>query len=195
MHKPTINGLRAAHLLGGAFLASMLTVTRIAGAQSAAGPVPQPADGSLTLHGVTLYAIVDIGLQYDEHSAPFNDYHPAGSTNLVAKDSQKSQFGATPSNLSQSRVGLQGIEPLSVGDWVGIFRLETFFNPQSGEISDALKSMVINNGRPLAAQSTNLDSSVAGQVFSANDAIAAATLSARHRLPRCRVWVSRPAIR
>jgi predicted porin len=165
MNKHSIHGSRTARLRGAAFLVSMLTVSRIAGAQSAAGPIPQPADGSLTLHGVTLYGIVDIGLQYDTHSAPFNDYHPAGSTNLVAKDSQKSQFGATPSNLSQSRVGLQGIEPLGAGDWFGIVRLETFFNPQSGEISDALKSMVINNGRALAAQSTNLDSSVAGQIF------------------------------
>lgn len=165
MIKQIGNESRMSRVLGSAFLVSMLALTRLAAAQSTAGPVPQPADGSLSLHGVTLYGIVDIGLQYDEHSAPFNDYHPAGTTNLVAKDSQRSQFGATPSNLSQSRVGLQGIEPLNVGDWFGIFRVETFFNPQSGEISDALKSMAINNGRPLAAQSTNLDSSVAGQIF------------------------------
>jgi predicted porin len=161
-----MTGNRALGAIGGALLlGSLLGATGVAEAQSAAGPIPLPADGSLTLHGVTLYGIVDVGLQYDEHSAPFNDYHPAGSTNLVAKDSIKSQVGATPSNLSQSRVGLQGIEALGAGDWYGIFKVETFFNPQSGEISDALKSMVINNGRPLATQSTNLDSSIAGQIF------------------------------
>jgi len=58
---------------------------------------------------------------------------------------------------------LSGNEPL-VGDWAGVFRLETFFNPQSGNISDALKSQVLNNGRALDAQSTNVDSSVAGAV-------------------------------
>jgi predicted porin len=52
-----------------------------------------------------------------------------------------------------------------MGDWSGVFRLETFFNPQSGNLSDALKSQVLNNGRALTAQSTNVDSSVAGQYF------------------------------
>lgn len=134
-------------------------------AQSAAGPVTKPADDSLTLHGVTLYGIVDAGLQYDTHSAPFNDYHPATSTNLVARDSKSSVVGATSSNLSQSRVGLQGIEALGAGDWYGIFRLETFFNPTSGQVSDALRSLVQNNGRALADQTTNLDSAAAGQAF------------------------------
>jgi len=68
------------------------------------------------------------------------------------------------SDLSQSRVGLTGNEPL-FGDWAGIFRLETFFNPQSGDISDALKSLAQNNGRSLQTQTTNLDSSIAGQIF------------------------------
>jgi predicted porin len=129
------------------------------------GPIPQPADGSLTLHGITLYGIVDIGLQYESHGAPFNDYFPAGSADIVQKNSNKSQFGATPSNLSQSRVGLQGLEALEVGDWYGVFKLETYFNPQSGEISDALKSLVQNNGRTAATQTTNIDSSIAGQIF------------------------------
>lgn len=153
-------------LIGSALmLGTLLSATGVANAQSAAGPVPQPADGSLTLHGVTLYGIIDIGLQHEVHGAPFNDYFPAGSADIVQKNSNNSQNGATPSNLSQSRVGLQGIESLETGDWYGIFRLETYFNPQSGEISDALKSLTQNNGRALAAQTTNIDSSIAGQIF------------------------------
>jgi predicted porin len=66
--------------------------------------------------------------------------------------------------LSNSRIGLTGDEPI-IGDWSGVFKLETFFNPQSGQISDALKSLVQNNGRPLASQSTNVDSSASGQTF------------------------------
>jgi predicted porin len=46
-----------------------------------------------------------------------------------------------------------------------VFRLETFFNPQSGDLSDALKSIALNNGRAVSAQTTNVDSSVAGQLF------------------------------
>jgi len=153
-------GNRGFALLKGGFVAAtLLAASGVVQAQVAA-----PADGSLTMNGVTLYGIVDIGLQYESHGVPFNDYFPAGSADIVQKNSNKSQTGATPSNLSQSRIGLQGIEPL-VGDWSGVFKVETYFNPQSGEISDALHSLAQNNGRGLAEQNTNLDSSIAGQVF------------------------------
>ena len=52
-----------------------------------------------------------------------------------------------------------------MGDWSGVFKVETFFNPQSGDISDALKSLTQNNGRSPGNQTTNIDSSVAGQIF------------------------------
>jgi predicted porin len=68
--------------------------------------------------------------------------------------------------LSNSRIGVQGAEPLPLlADWSGVFRLETFFNPQSGQIADALKSLVQNNGKALANQNTNVDSSASGQAF------------------------------
>ena len=86
-------------------------------------------------------------MQDQSHGAPINDYFVAGSAEIVQKNSNHSVTGITPSNLSQSRIGLQGAEPL-VGDWSGVFKLETFFNPQSGNISDALKSLAQNNGRP-----------------------------------------------
>ena len=151
----------------GLLFVSLLAATGLAQAQSAAPPA---SDDSLTWHGITLYGIVDLGLQYQTHGAPINDYFPAGGADIVQKNSNHSITGITPSNLSQSRVGLQGNEPI-VGDWSGVFKLETFFNPQSGDISDALKSLAQNNGRPLGtqadpgSQTTNLDSSVAGQIF------------------------------
>ncbi len=46
-----------------------------------------------------------------------------------------------------------------------MFQLETFFNPQSGEIADSLKSLTANNGRSLTAQTVNVDGSSAGQAF------------------------------
>jgi predicted porin len=144
-----------------------LAAAGVAQAQSS-GTAPAAAsatDDSLTWHGITLYGIVDIGLQYDSHMAPINDYYPAGSGDVVQKTSNGSVTGITPSNLSQSRVGLQGKEPLPFMDWSAVFKVETFFNPQSGEISDGLKSLVQNNNKPLASQSTNIDSSVAGQAF------------------------------
>src|SRR6202030_221273 len=115
-------------------------------------------------HGITLYGVVDIGFQYDTHSAPFTPYRPAASGNIVRQNSRQSVSGLTPSNMGQSRVGLQGNLPLNE-DWSAVFQVETFFNPQSGEVADSLKSLAVNNGRSLAAQSVGVDGSSAGQAF------------------------------
>ena len=154
-------GRRAAPLLQAlCALGIMSTAANIAQAQSAASST----DESLTWHGITLYGIVDVGLQNQTHGAPISDYFVAGSAEIVQKNSNRPVTGVTPSNLSNSRIGLQGNEPI-VGDWSGVFKLETFFNPQSGQISDALKSLVQNNGRALTSQTTNVDSSASGQTF------------------------------
>jgi predicted porin len=132
-------------------------------AQQKTGPGIE-ADQSLTWHGITLYGVVDIGIQYDTHSAPFTPYRPAASGNIVRQNSYQSVVGLTPSNMGQSRVGLQGIEPL-IGDWAAIFQIETFFNPQSGQIADSAKSLAANNGKPLTSQNVGVDGSSAGQPF------------------------------
>jgi predicted porin len=121
-------------------------------------------DDSVTWHGVTLYGVIDIGLQYDTHGAPFSDYRPAASGNIVQKNSRGSVFGATPNNMGQSRVGLQGTEPLTDA-LSAVFQVETFFNPQSGDLADSLKSLTTNNGRTAATSGTSLDGSSAGQAF------------------------------
>jgi predicted porin len=161
-----VRGRRARGLIAAAALVgSLWAASTVAQAQNV-GPAPanNGGDDSLTWKGITLYGIVDIGLQYQNHGAPVSDYFPAGGEDIIQKNSNKSVLGFTPNNLSQSRVGLSGREPL-VGDWSGVFRLETYFNPQSGDISDALKSLALNNGRALAAQNTGVDSSIAGQIF------------------------------
>jgi predicted porin len=151
-------------LLNGLLFASMLAATGLANAQSAATAPAAPKDDSLTWHGITLYGIIDVGIQNQTHGAPISDYFVGGSAEVVQKNSNHPVTGVTPSNLSNSRIGLQGVEPI-VGDWSGVFKLETFFNPQSGQIADALKSLVQNNGRSLANQNTNVDSSASGQTF------------------------------
>jgi predicted porin len=132
-------------------------------AQQKTGPGIR-GDDSLTWHGITLYGVIDIGLQYDTHMAPFTPYRPAASGNIVRQNSRGSVIGLTPSNMGQSRVGLQGIEPLNDG-WSAIFQLETFFNPQSGELANSLKSLTANNGRSLDTQNVGVDGSSAGQAF------------------------------
>ena len=150
----------------------VLTLTVLAGAMTAALPALAQqktgpgitGDDALTWHGITFYGVIDIGVQFDTHSAPFTPYRPAASGNIVRQNSRQSVIGLTPSNMGQSRVGLQGTEPLN-DDWAAVFQIETFFNPQSGELADSLKSLVVNNGRPLATQSVGVDGSSAGQPF------------------------------
>jgi predicted porin len=144
-------------------LATAVTAPSPALAQQKTGPGITGAD-SLTWHGIRLYGVIDIGLQYDTHSAPFTPYRPSASGNIVRQNSRQSVTGLTPSNMGQTRVGLAGTEPL-VGDWAAVFQVETFFNPQSGEIADSLKSLAVNNGRSLATQSVGVDGSSAGQAF------------------------------
>ena len=161
-----VHGRRAiSSAVAAAVLGASSALTGVAQAQSAVGPVTQPTDSSLTMKGITLYGIVDLGVGFINHGAPFSDYFMASSSDLIQKYGDHSAFGLTSSNMSQSRVGLQGIESLGVGDWYGIFKVETYFNPSSGNISDALKSITQNNGRALSAQTTNLDSSIAGELF------------------------------
>ena len=148
-------------------LTASLAAAGVAQAQTAPStpaPATKAEDSSLTWKGITLYGMVDIGVQTDTHSAPFSDYFPPGSASLVQKNNYDSPTGLTPSNLSQSRIGLSGNEPIG-GDWAGVFRLETFFNPQSGNISDACKSLALNNGKALTAQTVGVDSSICGQYF------------------------------
>jgi predicted porin len=147
----------------GLVLVSAMTASVPALAQQKTGP-GITGDDALAWHGVTLYGVVDMGLQYDTHGAPFTPYRPAASGNIVRQNSRRSVTGLTPSNMGQSRVGLQGIEALN-DDWSAIFQVETFFNPQSGELADSLRSLAVNNCRTLATQTVGVDGSSAGQAF------------------------------
>jgi predicted porin len=144
-------------------LLSALAAVLPAQAQQKTGP-GITGDDSLTWNGITLYGVIDVGIQYDTHSAPFTPYRPAASGNIVRQNDSSSAIGLTPSNMGQTRVGLQGIEPLN-DEFSAVFQIETFFNPQSGEIADSLKSLAVNNGKAVTAQNIGVDGSSAGQTF------------------------------
>jgi predicted porin len=122
------------------------------------------ADDGLTWRGITLYGTIDIGLQYESHGAPFSDFYTPASTNIIQKPGREAVFGATGSNESQSKVGLRGREPIA-GDWSGVFAVETWFNPQAGQLSNSLKSLTVNNGLSAGQQGTNSDGASAGQAL------------------------------
>ncbi len=168
-----MNAIRASLLMSSLAAAGVAQAQTAPAAAAAPAATPAPAvtpkndaGNSLTWNGITLYGIVDIGLQYQTHGVPISDYFPAGSEAIISKNSRGSITGLTPNNLSQSRIGLSGLEPIPGGSDVNfVFRLETFFNPHSGVLSDGLKSITLNNGKSLDHQTTTVDSSVAGQLF------------------------------
>jgi predicted porin len=136
-------------------------------AAQAAPPVQVSAerpDGPLSLYGVTLYGVIDMNVTYQTHGTPLSDYHPAGTYSYIQKNSNHNIFTLGENALSVSKLGLQGEKEILNG-WSGIFRLESSFNPLSGNLVDALKSLTVNNGVPLTQQKTGADSSFAGELF------------------------------
>ena len=157
---------RGFHALASAGLAAaFLAGAAAAQTTSPTSPPPPSEDGALTWKGITFYGIIDADFQYMTHGASFNDYFISGGSDVVQKNSNNGVFGLTSNGMSQSRLGLQGKEPLHFMDFSGVFKLESYFNPASGEMTDALRSLTQNNGRPLDQQSTNIDSSIAGIPF------------------------------
>jgi predicted porin len=142
---------------------SVLSLAVLAGI--AAASVAQAADDqSLTMYGITLYGTYDIGVAYQSHGAPLSqDFYP-GLQYLLGKSSRESQTSVAPSGLSQSKVGVRGKETIN-DDLSFVFNGEVGFNPQSGKLADAPKSLINNNGIALSEQKSAGDGSRAGQFF------------------------------
>jgi len=123
-----------------------------------------PSD-SLTFAGITIYGTVDIGVEYVSHGAPVSQQWAPGLPSFIQNFSNHSIFAVNGNGLSQSKVGLSGVESLHFGDFNGIFRLETGFNPWSGRLVDGPGSLTVNNGKANAVKVSAGDSSRAGQAF------------------------------
>jgi predicted porin len=119
---------------------------------------------ALTYAGITLYGTVDVGIAYMSHGAPLSQTWGPGLPYFVQNFSNHSLTSAAPNGLSQSKIGLSGVEPL-FGDVTGIFRLETGFQPTSGRLTDGPGSLVADNGRAAANKISAGDSSRAGQAL------------------------------
>jgi predicted porin len=145
-------------------------IDQLSGPQTVSGSTAAPAPAkketsALTFAGVTLYGTVDVGVAYMTHGAPLSQTWAPGLPYFIQSFSNHSILSVGPNGLSQSKVGLSGVEPLGVGDWTGVFRLETGFQPTSGRLTDGPGSLVVNNGVAVANRTSAGDSSRAGQPF------------------------------
>jgi predicted porin len=121
-------------------------------------------DCPLSYYGITVYGTIDIGGGYETHGAPFNSHIVTGVEELVQKNSNRAGWYLTPNGLSQSNVGIKGNESIAPG-LNFIFDLNFGFDPYSLRAANGPQSILDNNGLSAANQSSNADSSRAGQFY------------------------------
>jgi predicted porin len=120
-------------------------------------------DCTLTWHGITLYGAYDVGVGWVSHGLPENGYNYEGES-LVNRNGFQHRFVVAPDNLSQTGLGIRGKVVFADG-WYVVFNGSTGMNPQSGLLSNASKTDIINNGLPRASYSIAIDGARAGQPF------------------------------
>jgi predicted porin len=135
------------------------TTKGVASPSKLAGPPP------LVFNGITLYGTVDVGIAYVSHGAPLSNTYGPSLPFVVTNYSNHSITSVADNGLSQSKVGIAGVEPLGVLDLTAVFRVETGFQPTSGRLTDGPRSLVENNGLSNSQKRTASDSSRAGQAF------------------------------
>lgn len=143
---------------------AMLAVVASLSATGFAGNAMAAEDTSLTWNGITLYGVVDIGLAHQTHGTPTTaEFYPSAEW-MISKNSNKSITSMVSNPMSQSRLGLRGLEPLS-DQFSFVFNVEMGFNPTSVALADAPGSLTKNNGVALENQRSAGDGSRAGQIF------------------------------
>src|SRR5882762_8113775 len=151
-----------------------IMVTKAAPAMTTKAP-PQPAtcgnledfvvtNCPLTWNGITVYGTIDAGVTWQSHGTPFNRKAAVGEEYLISKNSNRALWGLAPNALTQSNIGIKGNEPLAPG-WAFVFDLQAGFDPYSLQFANGPGSVAQNAGVPLTSQSTNADSSRAGQFY------------------------------
>ena len=126
-------------------------------------PLP---DAPLSWHGVTLYGTIDVGAFYATNSAPVSGsyYYAANYTINSSKYVDGDRAGITNNTLEQSKIGLKIEENIGYG-FQAVGKLETGFNPISGQIADACESLIEANGKLYSQMAANGDGSRCGQAF------------------------------
>ena len=121
-----------------------------------------PAECPLTWNGITLFGTIDVGGGYETHGTSFNRVFQPGVEELISKNSQGGKWLATPNGLSQSQVGIKINEPVGQG-WSIVAQAALGFDPYSLQLANGPYSQAMNTQIPLQFQSSNADSSRAGQ--------------------------------
>ena len=123
-----------------------------------------PLPDKISYAGVTFYGTVDVGGAYQSKGAGLDGQYGGGLDFQVAKGLTNSLTTLQQSALETSKFGVK-IEEGIGGGWVAIGKLESGFNPLSGQIIDGPGSLTHNNGLIQSQWDSNGNSSQAGQLF------------------------------
>ncbi len=122
-------------------------------------------DGApLTWNGITLYGNIDMGAQYESHGV---GQYPGGVVvGSQISTQNKASLWQVGSFATLSYWGIKVEEPLGKdANATFIAKLESGFNPFTGQLYDAVSTVKAANGIPTAAQNFSGDGSRAGQLF------------------------------
>jgi len=126
-----------------------------------------PLPDTLTYQGVTVYGTIDVGYAYQTNGRPLGgivsnlEYIPFNATRNFTGQSIST---LTASGLQQSNIGVKIEEGIGLG-WTAIGKLDTGFNPLTGELDDGCRSMKENIGKPVSQQTSSGDTSRCGQAL------------------------------
>ena len=118
----------------------------------------------LTWYGITVYGAMDMGGGWQSHGASSHDTFPAPASNYILKMNKFPMWSLAPNAMSQSGVGAKGTKPIG-GDFSFVFDWRAGFIPTSFQLANGPGSLRSNIGVPLDQQTTNADSSKAGQWY------------------------------
>ncbi len=137
------------------------------GMSSVKDALPAIPDGPITWMGVTFYGTVDVGYAYiNNGSYPNGAFYEGAGGQIFGSPFNNHQVSTLNNNaLSVSNVGIK-IEEQIGGGFLAIGKLQTDWNPISGELADACASLLRNSGRSLFNMDNNGDGSRCGQAFS-----------------------------
>lgn len=102
-----------------------------------------PLPDTISWKGITVYGTIDVGYGYQTNgNATSGALYTGQAYNIYGNSlTQGSHSSLTNNALSQSFIGVKGEENVGFG-FTALFKLETGFNPMSGEIADACQSLV-----------------------------------------------------
>jgi predicted porin len=117
----------------------------------------------LTWKGITFIGNIDVSAQYETNGSPYAGGIYTSNAQVVPWGRQPT-FVFAPNQEAQSYWGFK-IDELLWNDFHFIGRVESGFNPTTGELSNGLRTLQSMNGIPTNQQVMNGDAARAGEIF------------------------------